>query len=102
MHMYDAGYDPKKGNEKSKYFTFENRVVNNQLDKFKDAIGMFVKPKKPNAQWRVVERQAPGNSQAAAPPQYQQGAQTNQVRQATGQPQNGQPQNGQPQAQRRQ
>lgn len=95
MHMYDAQY--KKGNEKSKYFTFENRVVNNQWDKFKDALGQFVNPKLPGPNWKRVARQAPGNSQASAPPQYQGGA-GNQVRQASGQTQNGPP----AQAQRRQ
>ena len=93
MHMFGSQYDPSKGNEASQYFTFENRVVNNQLDKIKDALGQFVKPKLPSLKWKRVERRPPGNTQAAAPPQYRQGAQqTNQVRQASGQTQSGQPQ----------
>lgn len=88
MHMYDPQYDPKKGNESSRYFTFENRQVNSQLDKFKDSLGLFVKPKLPGLNWKRVQMRPTGNNQAAAPPQLrQQGGPTNQVRQATGQSQ---------------
>ncbi|MDG1875067.1 MAG: hypothetical protein P8J27_14235 [Mariniblastus sp.] len=70
MHMYDAQYNPAKGNEASKYFTFESRQVNNQLDKFKDALGLFVRPKLPDPTWKRVEFNQIQN-QAATPPQLQ-------------------------------
>ena len=89
MHMYDAQYDLKGGNEKSRYFTFENRVVNNQLDKLKDAIGQFVKPKLPIG-WKRSRMSAPSSNQVAAPPQLRQNGAQADPRQATGQ-QNGQP-----------
>ena len=77
MHMYDPLYDPKKGNEASRYFTFENREVNSQLLKWKDAMGMFVRPKLPGLGWTRVERKA-GQNQAAAPPELRLQSQTGQ------------------------
>ena len=56
------------GNESSQYFTFENRQVNNQLNNFKDFLGIFVTPRLPGLNWKRVARQV-GQNQAAAPPE---------------------------------
>ena len=68
MHMYDPQYDPAKGNEISRYFTFENRKVNNQLHKFADWAGRFVQPRLPGINWKRVQLRS-GQNQAAAPPE---------------------------------
>jgi TIGR03009 family protein len=67
MHMYLAGYDPKKGNEKSRYFLFENREVNSQLAKFQDFFGAFVRPRVPFGWERVDTQVALQQRQAASP-----------------------------------
>lgn len=68
MQMYGPLYDPAKGNEASQYFTFENRQVNNQLDRFNDFLGVFVSPRLPGLNWKRVTRHM-GQNQAAAPPE---------------------------------
>ena len=68
LHKYGPQYDPTKGNEASEYFTFESREVNNQLDRFSDFVGFFVKPRLPGLNWKRVELR-PGGTQAAAPPE---------------------------------
>ena len=53
MHLYSAGYDPKRGNESSRYFLFENREVNSQLAKISDFFNVFVQPRLPIGWERV-------------------------------------------------
>jgi TIGR03009 family protein len=67
MHMYSAQYDPSKGNETSRYFAFENREVNNQLDKLGDFFGAFIRPRLPiTGGWKRVDTQASSNQRQAA------------------------------------
>ena len=68
MHMFGPQYNPAKGNEKSQYFTFENREVNGQLVKVADFFRVFVSPRLPGLAWKRVVRR-PGLGQAAAPPE---------------------------------
>ncbi len=68
MHMFNPLYDPAKGNEASRYFTFENRRVNNELDKLADFMKRFVSPRLPGLAWKRVKRDV-GSNQAAAPPE---------------------------------
>ena len=70
MHMFSPQYDPAKGNESSQYFTFENRQVNNQLDKLNDFFRVFVSPRLPGLGWKRVARRV-GSNQATAPPELQ-------------------------------
>jgi len=68
MHLYSPQYNPAKGNFESRYFMFENREVNGQLDKIQDFFGSFVRPRVSIlAGWKTVKRKM-GQDQAAAPP----------------------------------
>ena len=68
MHMYTPQYDPRKGNEESYYFTFENRQVNSQLDKLLDFNRGFIKPRMPAfGGWKKVVLTPGKQNQAAAP-----------------------------------
>lgn len=67
MHLYDAQYDLAKGQEISRYIAFENRQVNNQLNKFQNFLGVFVPTKLPLG-WRRVNMDLP-QSQATSPTQ---------------------------------
>ena len=75
MHLYSTGYDPKRGNETSRYFMFEKREVNSQLDKLRDFFGVFVRPRLPGVGWERVDTQAGlPQRQAASPGAPQPGA----------------------------
>ena len=70
MHLYSTGYDPKGvGNEKSRYFMFEHREVNNELHKFQDFFGGFVRPRLPFGWERVDTQVGQPQRQAASPDQ---------------------------------
>lgn len=69
LHMYLPQYNPKKNNFSSVYIKFTDQRVNNQLAKFKNFWGHFVKPKLPIGQgWERVPRQSlQGESVGARP-----------------------------------
>lgn len=59
IHAYLPQYNPEKGNFESRYFLFENREVNDRLARFKDFMGIFVKPQLPAfGGWRKLDRMA--------------------------------------------
>lgn len=71
MHLYSSQYDPAKGNFASRYFLFENRQVNRQLDTLNDWLGSFIKPRLPLfGGWKKVSGKM-GQKQAAVPPTMQ-------------------------------
>lgn len=77
MHLYLPQYDPSNGNYDSRYFLFEDRQANGQLDKITDWLGNFIKPRLPLfGGWKTVKGQM-GQEQAAVPPS---------LRPTTGQP----------------
>ena len=68
MHLYSPQYDPKKGNEQSRYFAFENRKVNDSLARVKDFFGYFVRPQTPiTGGWKRVNLSELQDHQAALP-----------------------------------
>ncbi len=57
IHANSAQYDPQKGNFESTYFAFENRKINDQLSRFQDFLGVFVRPQTPVfGGWKRVNR----------------------------------------------
>ena len=68
LHLYSPLYDPAKGNFESRYFMFESREVNGQLDKITDFFKSFIRPRVSIITgWQTVKRKM-GQDQAAAPP----------------------------------
>jgi TIGR03009 family protein len=66
LHMYSPQYDPKKNNFSSRYISFQNRKVNNQLSKIQNFMGVFVRPQLPIGQgWKRVPRMNPGAGKTA-------------------------------------
>ena len=68
IHMYDPNYDPSKNNLSSRNFYFENREVNGQLDRFKDFMKVFVKPR-PAPGWKIIETMGSAGPNTATAPE---------------------------------